>query len=484
MTSGTYHDAAESAGAAGAYRQLRAEVFGDGDGDGDARLREEGEFFLSLPPSELELQSRWFAGDFGREFVTTCGQPVRIVQFGHWNHSAGPDFTDAVIMLGNGDSEPVRGSIELDTNVRDWEHHGHGENLAYRNVVLHLFVDHPGGDRGEQFFTRTADHIQVPQVQLDPSTLSAKPSGLVPEARNGRCSAPLEHMPAPRIDDLLTSAARFRLEAKGRRLRRIAEIHGESEMLYQAFAEAFGYRRNRLPMTVLAQRLPLSGLRANPEAAEGLLFGLAGFLETRVFEDASDETRNYLRGLWETWWKHRAEFQGIDLGWRFSGSRPVNHPQRRVAALGCLARESQRVFRHLRESAAPTFDRKAFVKVLGSLGHSYWDNHYTLTSNQAAKPMALVGGTRCKEILANIAYPLVVPLNAPAWDGYCALRGTLENEKSRRALIRLMGRRPDAAKFTRFVYQQQALLQIYDDFCMEDESDCEDCLFPEQLRTW
>ena len=78
----------------------------------------------------------------------------------------------------------------------------------------------------------------------------------------------------------------------------------------------------------------------------------------------------------------------------------------------------------------------------------------------------------------------MVPLNAPAWDGYCALRGTLENEKSRRAVIRLLGRRPDAAEFTRFVYQQQALLQIYDDFCMEDESDCEDCLFPEQLRTW
>lgn len=435
--------------------------------------------FLSLPPSELELQSRWFAGDFGRDFVTTCGQPVRIVQFGHWNHSAGPDFTDAVVLLGNG--EPVRGSIELDTNLRDWEHHGHGENRAYRNVVLHLFIDHHGGG---QFFTRTDDHVQVPQVQLDLSTLSARPTGIVPEARSGRCSAPLQEMAASKINELLTSAARFRLKTKGRRLRRIAEIHGESEMLYQAFAEAFGYRRNRLPMTVLAQRLPLSGLRAHPDTGEALLFGLAGFLETRVFEDASDETRSYLRGLWETWWKHRAEFQGIDLGWRFSGSRPVNHPQRRVAALACLVRESQRVFRHLWESAAASFDRKAFVKVLGSLGHTYWDNHYTLTSKQAARPMALVGGTRSKEILANIAYPLVVPHNEAAWDGYCALRGTLENEKSRRAVIRLMGRRPDAAEFTGFVYQQQALLQVYDDFCMDDESDCDDCLFPEQLRTW
>ncbi|MGK0188855.1 MAG: hypothetical protein ACI9R3_004669 [Verrucomicrobiales bacterium] len=477
MTTESKHH--EDYGAASAYRQLRADVFGE------ARVQEDGELFLSMPPSELELQSRWFAGDFGREFVTTCGKAVRIVQFGHWNHSAGPDFTDSVVVLGNGrdgeEEETLRGSIELDTNVRDWEHHGHGENSVYRKVVLHLFIDDASR---EKFYTRTDDHVLVPQVQLEPSVLSAKPAGFVPEARNGRCSAPLETMPAARINALLTAAARFRLEAKGRRLRRVAEIHGESEMLYQAFAEAFGYRQNRLPMTVLAQRLPLSVLRSNAETAEALLFGLAGFLETRVFEEASDETRSYLRGLWETWWKRRVEFQGIDLGWNFAGSRPVNHPQRRVSALSCLARESQRVFRHLWESAAPAFDRKAFVKVLGSLGHSYWDNHYTLTSATAARPMALVGGTRIKEILANIAYPLVVPHNAAAWDGYCALRGTLENEKSRRAVLRLMGRRENAQEFTRYIYQQQALLQIYDDFCMEDDSDCEDCLFPEQLRTW
>ena len=461
-----------------AYRQLRADVFGD------ARLREDSEMFLSIPPSELELQSRWFAGDFGRKFVTTCGKPVEIVQFGHWNHSAGPDFTDAVIRWGGDDESDggrLRGSIELDTDIRDWEHHGHGENRAYRNVMLHLFVNDAGS---EKFYTRTDDHLQIPQVRIDPSTLSAKPSGIIPEARNGRCSTPLEGMPAARVDQLLHAAARFRLEAKGRRLRQVADIHGESEMLYQSFAEAFGYRRNRLPMTVLAQRLPLGELRENPASAEALLFGLAGFLETRVFEEASEETRDYLRGLWETWWKNRAEFQGIDLGWNFAGSRPVNHPQRRVAALACLVKESQRVFRHLWESAAKAFDCRAFEKVLGSIGHAFWDNHYTLTSSKAVKPMALIGGTRTREILANIAYPIVVPHNEHAWDGYCAMRGALENEKSRRAVLRLLGKRPDAAEFTRCIYQQQALLQIYDDFCMTDESDCEDCLFPEQLRTW
>lgn len=475
MTLGSIDDGSARAAP---YERLRESVFGG------MRLREGGEMFLSIPPSELELQSRWFAGDFGRHFVTTCGRPVEIVQFGHWNHSAGPDFSDTVVLLGKSDADEMnqrRGGIELDTNIRDWENHGHGENPAYRKVVLHLFIRDAGRD---QFYTRTDDHVLIPQVQLDLSTLRAMPSGIVPEAHIGRCSTPLEKMSAKRVGELLQAAARFRLEAKGRRLRRIADIHGESEMLYQAFANAFGYRKNRLPMTVLAQRLTLSDLRANPTSAEALLFGLSGFLETRVFEQASEETRDYLRELWELWWTHRNAYQGIDLGWNLAGSRPVNHPQRRVAALAALTRESQRVFRHLWESAATAFDRRAFVKVLGSLGHNYWDNHYTLTSAMAAKPMALIGGTRAKEILANVAYPLVVPHNSTAWDGYCALRGTLENEKSRRAVLRLFGRRADAVEFTRHIFQQQALLQIYDDFCMEDDSDCGECLFPEQLRTW
>ena len=52
---------------------------------------------LSIPREwdELQLQAHWFAGDFGRDFTTTAGQPLRIVQFGVWNHEAGPDFSHA-----------------------------------------------------------------------------------------------------------------------------------------------------------------------------------------------------------------------------------------------------------------------------------------------------------------------------------------------------------------------------------------------------
>ena len=57
--------------------------------------------------------------------AATLPVPVEIVQCGHWNHSAGPEFVDTAVRIGDG---ARLGAIELDSDVRDWEHHGLGEN--------------------------------------------------------------------------------------------------------------------------------------------------------------------------------------------------------------------------------------------------------------------------------------------------------------------------------------------------------------------
>ena len=48
------------------------------------RVRERTLFRPQRIPSELELQARWFAGDFGKHFVATTGDKIDIVQFGTW----------------------------------------------------------------------------------------------------------------------------------------------------------------------------------------------------------------------------------------------------------------------------------------------------------------------------------------------------------------------------------------------------------------
>lgn len=54
----------------------------------------------------------------------------------------------------------------------------------------------------------------------------------------------------------------------------------------------------------------------------------------------------------------------------------------------------------------------------------------------------------------------------------------------RRAVLRLFGDDSRAAEFTQMLHHQQGLLQIYEDFCLEDDSACATCPFPERLKEW
>lgn len=456
---------------ADAYRSLWTAVYGD------APVVAERDESDSTPPErvpEAEWQSRWFAGEFGRHFTTTDGHPVEIVQFGTWNHAAGPDFIGAAVRIAG---RLHTGAVELDWDARDWERHGHARNPAYDEVVLHVFFT---GPTDATFHTRTREHRLVPQVQLIPLPRSGPPPRPT-EAKCGRCALPLAELPAAQLTTLLEAAARYRLERKAKRLAQIIDVRGVDEALFQELAAALGYHHNQQPLTRLAQRLPLRLLRTHPAGAEALLFGAAGFLNVTTFEQAPPATRDYLRQLWESWWRWRTEFSAIPPPhWVLTGSRPHNHPQRRVAALATLAAH----WKHVR--AAFDHGRAALEHVLLELSHPFWDGHYTLASPPAIRPQALIGATRVGEILANLAYPYW-SLHRPAsswWPDYLALPAGLSNEKSRRAALRLLGQRPDAAAFQKKRFQQQALLQLYDDFCLRDHSDCAQCQFPDLLTRW
>src|SRR5947207_10146852 len=306
------------------------------------RVRERALFVSPRIPSELELQARWFAGDFGKHFVSIGGDEIDIIQFGTWNREAGPDFRDVAIRINSG--EPIPGSIEIDLLDRSWETHGHATNPAFEATVLHVFVER--SDRA--FFTRTKSNRNVPQVCIDPATLPEALNANVPLARPGRCQAPLKDLPEERVRSVLDAAAQFRLRQKANRIRNKIDAHGRDETLFQAMAAALGYKENKLPFTLLAQRLPLRLLRENVRDCEALLFGGAGFLETSDLDVYKKSAREYVRQLWDGWWPHRDELQRLILPantWRLSSTRPLNHPQRRLAALGILARDWSRLQR-------------------------------------------------------------------------------------------------------------------------------------------
>jgi hypothetical protein len=209
---------------------------------------------------------------------------------------------------------------------------------------------------------------------------------------------------------------------------------------------------------------------------------MAGFLQTADLDVYKSSTREYVRRLWDRWWARRDVLQRLILPakvWRISSTRPVNHPQRRVAALAMLAREWPRLQRASGKSSVA-----AANDFFQALDHPFWNFHYTLTADPSPKKMALIGESRVADILANVLFPFWLAEDADIWDEYAKLRARLSNRRLETAATRLFGTDPRRKQFLRTVASQQGLLQIYEDFCMQDNSDCTQCPFPEQTAKW
>lgn len=394
--------------------------------------------------SELEWQARWFAGEFGCEWTSVDGVAIRIEDFGRWNREPGPDFVDARIRIG---SREVRGAMELDMDARDWERHAHAINPAFRETALHVFMHCPS----RRFFTRTCDHREVAQLHL-----SASPGA--PDRR--LADVPALSGDRERIIAILHAAARHRLDLKARAWRRHAAVHGENDAWFAALAVALGYKSNQTPFLLLAQR---AGLRAASEPrGEALLFGLAGFLESPVPPAADRAVRDYLRALWEEWWSMRASHERLILpasAWKIGGIRPANHPHRRVAALARIATSWQAI----REALA-TSQRGALVAALESLEHPFWNTRFNLHAALLARPQALLGDERIRDILINIHHPLAVERDDSAWQAFLAEKGPAPAAILHTAARRFFGTAAESRGFLSSAAAQQGLLQLERDY--------------------
>ncbi|MGJ8672655.1 DUF2851 family protein [Rubritalea sp.] len=426
-------------------------------------------------PDELSLQALWFNGQFGREFTSTTGQAVSIRQFGFWNRTAGPDFLHCSVEI---DGISSSGPIELDTHASDWVQHGHDTNPVFNDVILHVVLN----DSVPTQFSRTENHSDITKVVIPIDLVREAlqhPRHASATAHIGRCYQPLEQLSDDSVDSLLKKAAKHRCQLKARRLNRIQEVHGSDQALWIAIAETLGYRPNKNAMSQLAQRLPIHFLKQHSPISSALLFGTAGFLHPDIHKDAPADSQQWLEELWQSWWQHRQQHElssARSIKWSFTGIRPINHPQRRLAALALIAQHWP-TFRKLSSQS----DR--CMEWLGQLTDPFWSHHYTLTSKRSDKKLSLIGKDRVRDLLINHLLPLrIAEGDDRAWNQYLSFPAPALSESVNRASTRLFGQRPDKKKWLRYAWQHQALLQIYHDFCLEDVTECENCPFPEQLK--
>lgn len=245
-------------------------------------------------PEKL-LQKIWLQGEFDRSCCATLdGRKVEILDAGRWNLLGGPDFKSARIRFAEGDE--LVGDIEIHLHAGDWKVHGHANDPAYDQVILHVVLFPPVTGH----VTVGAHARNIPVVVLLPLLLHDLEEYAAEQAVEALANRPasqivekLGSLSVDELSELLADHARERWRQKVRFARLRVERLGWESACHQTALEILGYRFNRAPMLRIATAFPLGRWSAE------------GFAPSEVF--ATERGR-----------------------WMVQGLRPANFPQVRL----------------------------------------------------------------------------------------------------------------------------------------------------------
>jgi hypothetical protein len=199
------------------------------------------------------------------------------------------------------------------------------------------------------------------------------------------------------------------------------------------------------------------------------------------------------------WWRDRDGFAEVTLPravWSFSGIRPANHPQRRLALAAHWLASEDLVTRLMRWGLADVVHRDAtlvdsLLEILQVDNDDFWSWHWTLKSARMKKAQPLLGAARVTDLAVNVILPWLWSRAVSGRNG--ALRSEIEfryldwppaedNALLKLARQRLLGGAVRRALPT--AAAQQGLLQIVRDYCEHSNAVCDGCAFPDLVRAW
>jgi hypothetical protein len=497
-----------------AYRQLRDEILGVAEGDETYRPGSAGDH--TGLPSERLLHLLWQQQRFLRLPLTTLdGRAVTVYRPGRWSRGSGPDFLEAKLRFDDG---PIRvGAVEVHVRASDWTRHGHDRDPAYTPVLLHVIWRRDGVD--DQAYNAHGDAI--PQLAL--SAFLNAPLAELHQAfdeelwRRGESAAPtpcqrsLQALAPETIGRLLDMAGEERWRQKANRFALKVERRGAEQALYESVLEALGFTGNRMPFWQLARLAPVARLREalidrQPAALQlqAILFGVAGFLTywQASRQGVAPESRAYVETLLALWEPVSARFpERLDeRHWRTAGIRPANFPQRRIAAAGhLLAGLAQgslmdlflAPLRALAADAPRSALRRCQRRLVQTLqvagGEDFWGHRYTVHGPPHDRPIDLLGPGRAVTMVIDVLLPAAAALVRLGHESisFAAVRAMLlahprlpPNDITREMMRQFFGADRTRAAVVNSACRQQALIQLYRDFCLNEQETCQDCAFP------
>ncbi|MSU61493.1 MAG: DUF2851 family protein [Pedosphaera sp.] len=445
-------------------------------------------------PSEKLLQAVWQNQRLQADKLhTSDGRTVKVLHPGFWNHEAGPDFRDAVIQLDG--AAALRGDVEIDLSGSGWRGHGHHSNPNYRGVILHVVWRRTTSCDDSLATVAVCDAMDASIDELRTWFGNGGAEASL-EILKGRCCSPLRSVGVEKWSELLRQAAVVRFESKSGQLLARARVVGWEQALWEGLFGALGYKKNVWPMKALAIAIsaPRTVMRNDALSWQAHLLGLSGLLPPEL-PAGKKPASEYVRQVWEIWWREQERLRDRIVAreaWNFSGLRPANHPQRRLAlAAHWLARKDfvpdlERWFAaHISESDLV----ESLLAKLQVQSDDFWAWHWTLNSKRNQAPQPLLGTQRTTDLAINVILPWFQArasavnderLRGEAERRYFAWPKAEDNAVLKLARARLFG--GVNVKEIRTASAQQGVLQIVRDFCQNSNALCDNCPFPDLVK--
>ncbi len=400
------------------------------------------------------------------------GNRISVIHPGIYNRDSGPDFFNARISIGG---TVWAGNVEIHTAASHFDLHGHQNDPAYNNVILHIVAENDRkvyNNKGEEVLTST--------IKFDPG-LYDRYESLVNNPYIIACQDELNRADYILVHLWLNSQAVERLEKKsGAILKIFAETGNDwEETFYRMLCRYFGFRVNSEPFEMLANVLPFRIIRKHADnlfQIEALLFGASGMLDDGLFREAlADE---YYKNLLREYkiLSSKYSIQAIHGWlWKFSRLRPANFPTVRISQLAHMLSVAGGLFSRVLE-AEEIEKLKDLFEVPAS---DYWNDHFVFGGKKSRSVIKKTGSQATDILIINAVIPVIfIYGRSRDRQDFCdrALY-LLENTEAEENIItnewKAAGINAESA------FYSQALIQLRNEYCKKRR--CLDCRIGDTL---
>ena len=397
------------------------------------------------------------------DLVTTEGESLEIVFPGYHNTDAGPDFKQAVLVIG--DMKWV-GDVEIHVRSSDWFRHKHDQDEKYKSVILHVVNEY---DRVVEI--RKGECVPTLVLrELIHEDMFQRYEALTSSLDVISCRSYLTTIDNLYLQSLMSTLMMDRMLRKQESVReQVRQCQGDwQEALFRQLAMGFGFKTNSTAFELLARSLPYKVVKKHSDSIiqiTALVFGQAGLLEESHVDDYYDCLKyeyDYLR--------YKYQLVPIEAcRWNLLRLRPQNFPCLRLAqfsALLCAMPNMMETILHFTQV-------DEFCAAFTVAADPYWAKHYHFGKEKMLAHGTQLGSTAVTLLLINTVIPFLLAYyrfhgNSVRQEGVVAMLEQLpfEDNKLSRVFKDLPFSRTSAL-------DSQAQIELLQRFCLKKR--CESC---------